>query len=265
MARRFVFVGVTTSASSIVPIFPRWREALDLGDVELEGWDLPVGAPAARYREAVTRLQAEPDVVGALVTTHKLDLFHAAARPVRRARRARPAAPRGVLHRAPRRTPARLGEGCDQRRPGARGAHAARATSRAAATRSCSAPAGPAARSSTTCSAAAPPPGRVIVTDHSRSGSSASRRWRRGSPATAPSCVAALPPRSLVVNATGMGKDRPGSPLGPAARFPPRVGGVGAQLPRRARVPAPGARPAGGAGPPRRGRLAVLRGRAGRR
>jgi shikimate dehydrogenase len=80
MARRFVFVGVTTSASSIVPIFPRWRDALGLGgDVELEGWDLPVGAPAERYREAVARLRAQPDVVGALVTTHKLGLFEAAA------------------------------------------------------------------------------------------------------------------------------------------------------------------------------------------
>ena len=71
MPRRFVFVGVTTGASSMVPIFPYWREALDLGgDVELEGWDLPLGAPAARYREAVTRLKTEPDVVGGLVTTH---------------------------------------------------------------------------------------------------------------------------------------------------------------------------------------------------
>jgi shikimate dehydrogenase len=29
-----------------------------------------------------------------------------------------------------------------------------------------------------------------------------------------------MPPRSLVVNATGMGKDLPGSPLGPDARLP---------------------------------------------
>ena len=32
--------------------------------------------------------------------------------------------------------------------------------------------------------------------------------------------VSALPERSLIVNATGMGKDRPGSPLSPAVRFP---------------------------------------------
>jgi shikimate 5-dehydrogenase len=35
--------------------------------------------------------------------------------------------------------------------------------------------------------------------------------------------LAALPPGSLVVNATGMGKDRPGSPLPSAARFPERA------------------------------------------
>jgi shikimate 5-dehydrogenase len=32
--------------------------------------------------------------------------------------------------------------------------------------------------------------------------------------------IAALPPGSLVINATGMGKDRPGSPITDAARFP---------------------------------------------
>ena len=34
--------------------------------------------------------------------------------------------------------------------------------------------------------------------------------------------VADLPPTSLVVNATGMGKDRPGSPTSAAVRFPER-------------------------------------------
>ena len=37
---------------------------------------------------------------------------------------------------------------------------------------------------------------------------------------TADELIAALPPHSLVVNATGMGKDRPGSPLSDAARWP---------------------------------------------
>jgi shikimate 5-dehydrogenase len=39
-------------------------------------------------------------------------------------------------------------------------------------------------------------------------------------PQDADRLLAALPPGSLVVNATGMGKDRPGSPLSDAAVFP---------------------------------------------
>jgi shikimate 5-dehydrogenase len=38
--------------------------------------------------------------------------------------------------------------------------------------------------------------------------------------ADVPAELAALPAGSLVVNATGLGKDRPGSPLPPSARFP---------------------------------------------
>jgi shikimate 5-dehydrogenase len=41
-----------------------------------------------------------------------------------------------------------------------------------------------------------------------------------------------LPPGSLVVNATGMGKDTPGSPIAPGARFPRGCPGLGRQLPR---------------------------------
>ena len=79
MSRRFVFIGVTTGSSSIMRIFPRWRDALDLpGDVELAGLDLPVGAPPGVFRDTIAALKADPDVVGALVTTHKLDVYRAA-------------------------------------------------------------------------------------------------------------------------------------------------------------------------------------------
>jgi shikimate 5-dehydrogenase len=40
--------------------------------------------------------------------------------------------------------------------------------------------------------------------------------------ADVPAELAALPPRSLVVNATGLGKDRPGSPLPASAVLPER-------------------------------------------
>jgi len=76
VTRRFAFVGVSTGGSSIMRIFPRWRELLGLGDdVELTGIDLPVGAPPRRYRETVAWLRDEPGMLGALVTTHKIDVL----------------------------------------------------------------------------------------------------------------------------------------------------------------------------------------------
>jgi len=79
MTRYFTFIGVTTAQSSIMRIFPRWRDLLGLGeDIEMEGWDLPIHAPRERYREAVARLKGDPAHLGALITTHKIDLYEAA-------------------------------------------------------------------------------------------------------------------------------------------------------------------------------------------
>ncbi len=75
----FYFIGVTTGSSSIRTVFPRWAEELELGDVELVGIDLPLHAPAEQYRRVVSFLKEDPLSRGALVTTHKIDLFRAAA------------------------------------------------------------------------------------------------------------------------------------------------------------------------------------------
>jgi shikimate dehydrogenase len=72
------FVGVSTAQSSIMPIFPRWCEILGL-DAELVGLDLPLDATPEQYRAAVAELRDDPDCVGALVTTHKIGLYDAAA------------------------------------------------------------------------------------------------------------------------------------------------------------------------------------------
>ena len=71
------FIGVTTRQSSIMKVFPVWAEYLGLGDVEIKGIDFPVHDVPANYREAVNFLKNDPLSLGALVTTHKLDLFHA--------------------------------------------------------------------------------------------------------------------------------------------------------------------------------------------
>lgn len=68
------FIGVTTAKSSINKVFPRWAKRLNLGDCELRGMDFPLHAEPARYREAVDFIKNDPLARGALVTTHKMDL-----------------------------------------------------------------------------------------------------------------------------------------------------------------------------------------------
>lgn len=75
----FYFIGVTTGSSSIRKVFPRWAAELTLGEVELVGIDLPVHAPAEQYRRVVTFLAEDRLSLGALVTTHKMDLYDAAS------------------------------------------------------------------------------------------------------------------------------------------------------------------------------------------
>ncbi len=68
------FIGVTTGKSSINRVFPRWAAALKLGDCELRGMDFPLHADPAAYRDAVEFIKRDPLALGALVTTHKIDL-----------------------------------------------------------------------------------------------------------------------------------------------------------------------------------------------
>ena len=74
----FYFIGVTTANSSIMRVFPRWAEHLGLGNVEIKGIDLALHDTREHYREVVSFLKNDPLSLGALVTTHKLDLFAAA-------------------------------------------------------------------------------------------------------------------------------------------------------------------------------------------
>jgi shikimate dehydrogenase len=71
------FIGVTTGQSSIMRLFPEWVAILGLGDAELMGVDLPLHADRDRYRQAVAQIKDDPLSLGALVTTHKVDLLEA--------------------------------------------------------------------------------------------------------------------------------------------------------------------------------------------
>ena len=71
------FVGVSTQQSSIMSIFPVWAEILDLPTRTLIGHDLPVGATAQEYAHLVEQIRDDPNHLGALVTTHKMGLYAA--------------------------------------------------------------------------------------------------------------------------------------------------------------------------------------------
>lgn len=68
------FIGVSTTNSAINKVFQKWSELLDL-NAELRGLDIPIGASPDKYRGAIDEMRNDPNCVGALVTTHKLALF----------------------------------------------------------------------------------------------------------------------------------------------------------------------------------------------
>ncbi len=74
----FYFVGVTTGKSSIMRVFPRWAAHLKLGDVEIRGIDCKWHDDPEVYRRVVAFLKSDPLSLGGLVTTHKMDLLEAA-------------------------------------------------------------------------------------------------------------------------------------------------------------------------------------------
>ncbi len=60
-------------------MFPLWMEALGRPEVVLEGIDIEIHAAPDRYREVVAHIKREPLALGGLVTTHKIDLLAAAS------------------------------------------------------------------------------------------------------------------------------------------------------------------------------------------
>ncbi len=70
------FIGVTTGSSSIMKVFPAWADYLRLNNAQIKGIDFPLNASPEAYREAVEFIKQDPLSLGALVTTHKIDLFN---------------------------------------------------------------------------------------------------------------------------------------------------------------------------------------------
>jgi shikimate 5-dehydrogenase len=74
----FYFIGVTTGQSSIRKVFPRWMEILGRPEIILEGIDHPLNDDPENYRRTVAQIKLDPLSLGGLVTSHKINLLSAA-------------------------------------------------------------------------------------------------------------------------------------------------------------------------------------------
>jgi shikimate dehydrogenase len=74
----FYFIGVTTGRSSINRVFPLWANELCRAEIMLEGVDCNLNDDPENYRRAVAQIKYDPLSLGGLVTAHKINLLNAA-------------------------------------------------------------------------------------------------------------------------------------------------------------------------------------------
>jgi shikimate 5-dehydrogenase len=74
----FYFIGVTTGKSSINKVFPLWMDVMGRSEVVLEGIDHPLHDEPENYRQSVAQIKYDPLSLGALVTSHKMNVYSAA-------------------------------------------------------------------------------------------------------------------------------------------------------------------------------------------
>ena len=225
------FVGVRTQGSSAVAAFPDWLRALGL-DGGLETIDLPLDSPAEAYRSLVRRLRDSPEVRGMVVTAHKARLFEEAAaeldeldgmaslcREISVVRRDGDRLAGSAIE--PQSVAGALAEIVPPSHWAETGGRllvlGAGATTTALLVHLY-------ALGDTDAPSAV---GLVDVrAERAEALRDALERWRPGldvltpTPEEAIAVLRGLPPGSLVVNATGLGKDRPGSPLPSPAPWP---------------------------------------------
>ncbi|MHC4506577.1 MAG: shikimate dehydrogenase, partial [Planctomycetota bacterium] len=70
------FIGVTTGKSSIMRVFPAWARHLGVSE-HIVGIDCKWHDDPEVYRNVVSFIKSDPKSLGALVTTHKIDLLSA--------------------------------------------------------------------------------------------------------------------------------------------------------------------------------------------
>ncbi|MFW6288546.1 MAG: shikimate dehydrogenase family protein [Spirochaetota bacterium] len=226
---------MTTAKSSIMKVFPAWAKHLGL-EAPIVGIDCKWHDDPERYRDVVRFLKNDPKSLGGLVTTHKIDLLNAARDLFDEL------GPYAKL----------LGEVSSiSKRDGELWGHAKDPITSGLSMEAfipenywagndaalCLLGAGGSSLALTTyCMEKLSPhnyPSAIVVTNRSQARLDSMREIHEqinpGIRVTYHLCpdatdndrvVSSLPPGSLVANATGLGKDAPGSPLTDAARFP---------------------------------------------
>ena len=233
---RMGFVGVSTAGSSIMKVFPEWATALGLPTGVLVGHDIPVDADPQAYRDVVQSIKSDPEHLGALVTTHKIavydaarDLFDDLDDLAVTFGEISSIAKRGTRLTGAAKDPVTVRLALEDLLPAD---HFSDTGAGALVLGS----GGSGCALSHQLGVRADRPSVVVCTArsddrldhqrelHERAGIDLDlmRYVRTRGPDDVDALLAELPPSSLVVNATGMGKDRPGSPLTDAGRFPRR-------------------------------------------
>lgn len=216
-------------------LFPRWADILDL-EADIAGMDLPIGGEPEVYREAVASIAGAPENRGALVTTHKMDVFrHASelfeeldanATLCREISCISKRAGKLVGHA---KDPITAGRSLEEMLEGDHWSAGGEAL--------CLGAGGAGTAITVHLLRSDPVPESITIVDISEqrleelrrvheelgAGTTDLRYICSAEPAANDALLQSLPPRSLVVNATGMGKDRTGSPLTDAAEFPPEA------------------------------------------
>lgn len=225
------FIGVTTRQSAAMRLFPRWARELGLGDVKLAGCDLPIHAEPSQYREVVQRIKEGERERGALVTTHKIDLYESCRdlfdevdHDAKLCGETSSLSKRSGRLRARATDPITAGKTLEEFLP------------QDPREVLCLGGGGSAIAISLYLMRREPPAGRptrikvvnrtqprleAMRAIHAQLRSNAPVDYiRNGDPRLNDELLRDLPPGSLVINATGMGKDAPGSPITDAAVFP---------------------------------------------
>ncbi|HWI01611.1 MAG TPA: hypothetical protein VNT27_14885 [Propionibacteriaceae bacterium] len=228
------FIGVTTGASSIRKVFPEWAQLLGLPVRRLVGHDLPLDASTAQYRRLVIAIKSDPQHLGALVTTHKIgilraarDLFDEIDDVAETFGEISSIAKRGTRLLGAAKDPVTVRLSLEEFLPGdhfsATGGAALILGSGGAG---CALSHQLAARvdrpSQIICTGLSAAPLDHLRELHRRAGTPEGlvRYEITPGPMDTDALLTSLPAYSLVVNATGMGKDRPGSPISADTKFP---------------------------------------------